>query len=83
MRLAPIWEVWNWSDGTWTFLGVVLLLYAAFAGGFAQGRHPGGEFNKYPSWVQWAMLAAILGVVFVIAGNAPPCELGECEPPGP
>ena len=46
MMLAPIWEFWNWTSGEWTFLGVALLLYTAYAFGFAQGRYPDDEGDR-------------------------------------
>jgi hypothetical protein len=85
MPLAPIWEVWNWSDSEFTLFGVLLMLYGAYGLGFAQGRYPDdrGDFDVLPNWVKVAMVAAVIGIVIVLAANAVDYAPGECDRPGP
>ena len=80
--LAPLWEIWNWSDGDVTFFGVVLLLYAAYGLGYGHALRGGDD--RTPNRVYLAGLAFSIGIVMLIAANADSgCELGECERPGP
>jgi len=81
MMLAPIWEFWNWTSGEWTFLGVALLLYTAYAFGFAQGRYPDDEGERIwqqPGWIQAALVTGVAGILMVIIANGTDCLPGEC-----
>lgn len=75
------------SDSDATLLGVCLMLYGAFAFGFALGRYPDrqgdGIFEGLPAWVALGIIALILGVVIALAVNAGDCVPGECDQPGP
>ena len=63
--LAPIYEVWNWSDGGIIFVGVVLLIYTAYGLGFFVGS--GGAMRDQPWWVQVTILTFCLGVILALA----------------
>lgn len=77
--LAPLWEVWNWSDSDVTFFAVVFLLFGAYGAGYA---HAHGDVRSSPRWVYLALAALVIGFL-MLAVQAGPCEPGECERPGP
>lgn len=67
MMLAPIWEAWNWGDGESQFFGALLLLYSAYAIGFAAGSRAFGVAGEPPRWVLLALFTLPAGMVLVLA----------------
>ena len=68
MMLSPLWEFWNWTNGSFLFWGVILLLYAAYVIGFGQGRWRWEwAWNELPLWVQLGLIALGPGILMVLA----------------
>ena len=70
--LAPIWEFWNLSNGDYTFIGVLLMVYGAYGFGFAQGRWPDAKMgsDQLPLWVKLAFVAAIVGFLMALVASS-------------
>jgi len=62
MNLAANWELWNWSQDDTRVAAVILMLYGAYAVGWARGRRP----DETPMWIQLGIVALICGVLMII-----------------
>lgn len=76
--LAPIWEVWNWSDDDVTFWAVLALLFGAFGLGYQSAL---GEHSSPRPWIIVAVIAGMIGLIVLIGQYGGCDDPGGCEPP--